>query len=232
MRATEPLPEGRDGLRDHTLLRHALFDLDNTLYDDPVHRDEMDDRIERFFQERLSLTPDAAHETRIRYRNAHGTALRGLILHHGTSPDEFLEYVHRGLPDRAIPPRPGAREAIEKSGLPASVFSNAPEDYVERMLRALGLSDLFTHVFGIASTGYVGKPQPEAYDRVLGALGLTGPDCLLMEDMLFNLGPAKARGMATVLLGTEPLSGDGKAWVDFQVSSFAELPDVFRKLGA
>jgi len=214
------------------LVRHALFDLDNTLYDDPRHRDEMDDRIERFFQERLSLDPGSAHETRVRYRNAYGTALRGLMIHHAMSPADFLEYVHQGLPVGPLRPRPGVREALRGSGMPASIFSNAPEEYVARMLEALGLSDLFPRVFGIASTGYVGKPNREAYDRVLSALGLAGADCLLVEDMVFNLGPAKACGMATVYLGADALSPERRAWVDFQISSFEELPVALEKLRA
>lgn len=212
------------------MLRHALFDLDNTLYDDPRHRDEMDDRIERFFQERLHLGADAAHETRVRYRNAYGTALRGLMIHHAVTPADFLDYVHRGLPSAGVHPRPGAREALERAGLPLSVFSNAPADYVGRMLGALGLSDLFGRVFDIASTGYVGKPNDEAYDRVLQALGLSGAECVLVEDMVFNLGPAKARGMATVFLGEAQLPPGQREWVDFQVSTFRELTDVFGRL--
>lgn len=212
------------------MVRYALFDLDNTLYDDPRHRDEMDDRIERFFQERLSLAPEAAHETRVRYRNAYGTALRGLMIHHGTTPADFLEYVHHGLPSNAVRPHPGTRGILEAVGLPLSIFSNAPADYVGRMLAALGLSDLFERVFDIASTNYVGKPNAAAYDHVLGALGLQGAECLLMEDMVFNLGPAKACGMTTVYLGKDELPGERKGWVDFQVSSFDELPGVFARL--
>ncbi len=209
---------------------HALFDLDNTLYDHPPHRDEMDRRIELFFQEKLELDPDAAHALRVKYRETYGTALRGLIVHHQTVPGEFLDYVHRGLPRHQVKPWPCAKEVLRDLGVPCSIFSNAPEDYVERMLDAMDLSGYFTRVFGIAATGYIGKPAPRAYRKVLEALSLQGPDCLFVEDQIRNLGPAKALGMTTVFLGEGDVPPGFRTDVDYSIRAFKELKEVFRKI--
>jgi putative hydrolase of the HAD superfamily len=212
------------------LIRHALFDLDNTLYENPRHRDEMDNRIELFFQKRLSLEPSWAHALRVQYRTQYGTALRGLMIHHQVDPNEFLDHVHRGLPLEPLDSPPDARRILSLLACPRSIFSNAPGDYAARMLEVLGLGDLFSNIYGIDATAYIGKPDPEAYAFVLSSLGASGQDCLFVEDTPANLAPAKALGMTTVYLGPAQQARGREKDIDHQVERFAELSDVFISL--
>ena len=74
-----------------------VFDLDNTLY--PRHTNlyelqQVDVRIRDYVQRLLKLPPDEAHRLQKDYYRRYGTTLRGLIVEHGISPDDFLEYVH------------------------------------------------------------------------------------------------------------------------------------------
>jgi putative hydrolase of the HAD superfamily len=43
------------------------------------------------------------------------------------------------------------------------------------------------------------KPDPRMYELALERIGLAGPECVFVDDLEFNLGPAEQLGMATVL---------------------------------
>jgi pyrimidine 5'-nucleotidase len=75
--------------------RFLLCDLDDTLY--PTHQGVMKavgERINRYLIERLDVPPDAAPEIRRYYHDRYGTSMRGLMLHYGIRPDDYLDYVH------------------------------------------------------------------------------------------------------------------------------------------
>ncbi|MEW1721616.1 MULTISPECIES: HAD family phosphatase [unclassified Streptomyces] len=50
----------------------------------------------------------------------------------------------------------------------------------------------------------VRKPSPVIYQRALDALGLTGPECVFVDDREVNLPPAEALGIRTVHHTTDP----------------------------
>ncbi|NJP65764.1 HAD-IA family hydrolase [Streptomyces sp. ventii] len=55
----------------------------------------------------------------------------------------------------------------------------------------------------------VRKPAPEIYRRTLDALGLTGPQCVFVDDRAGNLPPAEALGIRTVHHTTDPVATAG-----------------------
>lgn len=68
-------------------LTPLIFDLDNTRH--PPRRgvvERVDARISHFMIDRLGMTPALAGTLRARYRDAHGTTLNGLMLHHEVAP--------------------------------------------------------------------------------------------------------------------------------------------------
>jgi epoxide hydrolase-like predicted phosphatase len=61
--------------------------------------------------------------------------------------------------------------------------------------------DLMTELFdGVVISGEVGmrKPAPEMYTRGAERIGVDPPDCVYVDDLEFNLEPAKELGMAVV----------------------------------
>jgi epoxide hydrolase-like predicted phosphatase len=54
---------------------------------------------------------------------------------------------------------------------------------------------------GVVISGVVGirKPAPEIYAMGAEAIGLPPSQCVFVDDLGFNLEPAKAMGMATIL---------------------------------
>src|SRR3546814_14703276 len=72
-----------------------IFDLDNTLY--PAHCNlfaQVNERIQAYICRFLGVMPEEARTLQKRYFLEHGTTLNGLMLNHGMSPEDFLDYVH------------------------------------------------------------------------------------------------------------------------------------------
>ena len=53
---------------------------------------------------------------------------------------------------------------------------------------------------GVVISGEVGvrKPTPEIYERGARSIGLAPTQCVFVDDLTFNLDPARELGMATV----------------------------------
>jgi putative hydrolase of the HAD superfamily len=72
---------------------------------------------------------------------------------------------------------------------------------------------------------YQNKPRPEAYRCVLDILGAKPEECLLVEDSVRNLKPAKELGIVTVLV-----NGSRKDCVDFAIDNVTQVGEVFRRV--
>ena len=208
------------------MLRYVLFDLDETLYpkESGLMR-EISRRMSRFMEERLGLEPDLVSQLRRQYYQHYGTTMRGLMIHHGVAPEEFLAYVHDIPLEEYLGPDGALDAALRKIELEKVIFTNSSAEHARRVLGVLGVARHFSRIIDIRALGYVGKPNPEAYRRALDILGAEGRECLIVDDNLRNLAPAKELGMVTVLVGSE--TGEG---ADFAIAQVAEIGQVVRRL--
>jgi putative hydrolase of the HAD superfamily len=89
----------------------------------------------------------------------------------------------------------GAVKAARDAGVRTGLISNSWG--VERYPKDL-MDELFD---GVVISGIVGirKPTPEIYSMGAEAVGLPPGDCVYVDDLGFNLKPAKELGMATIL---------------------------------
>jgi len=89
----------------------------------------------------------------------------------------------------------GAVKAARDAGIRTGLISNSWG--VDRYPRQL-MDELFD---GVVISGVVGirKPAPEIYAMGAQAVGLAPDECVFVDDLGFNLKPAKELGMATVL---------------------------------
>jgi putative hydrolase of the HAD superfamily len=81
------------------------------------------------------------------------------------------------------------------------VFTNADAGHAGRVLTHLGLGALFDAVFHIGSAGFIPKPDPEAFRRLVASHAIEPRTTTFFEDRPLNLEPAAALGMTTVLVG-------------------------------
>jgi putative hydrolase of the HAD superfamily len=190
---------GRD-LRQFAPVTAWVFDLDNTLY--PRHTNiyaQVDGRIRDYVQRLLKLAPDEAQALQKEYYRRYGTTLRGLILEHGITPDDFLEYVH-DIDHSPVEPDPRLAAAI--AALPGRKFilTKGSRKHAEKIAGRLGVTDHFEDIFDIVWSELMPKPHRQVYDRLIKATGVKPRGAAMFEDLSRNLEVPHALGMATVLV--------------------------------
>ena len=179
-------------------IRDWIFDLDNCLY--PASSglfDLIDQRMAAYIQRLLDCPPEEAKRVQKAHFHQHGTTLAGLMKEHEIDPHDFLTDVHdvpldRVQPDdrlsRLLPLLPGRR----------FVFTNGDAPYARRVLERIGVGEHFDDLHDIHASGYRAKPDPHGYELLCERFGIDPGEALLVDDMVQNLGPAKALGMTTI----------------------------------
>jgi putative hydrolase of the HAD superfamily len=213
------------------MIRTILFDLDETLYPPRAGiMGQIRDQILEYICTRLRLPAEEADVLRRDYLHTYGTTMRGLQINHQIDPDEYLRYVH----DIALQEYLQANRELDAvlAALPQQkvVFTNASREHAERVLGLLGVRRHFARIVDVRDMEYESKPQPAAYQRICDLLGVRPEECLIVEDNVRNLQPAKALGMTTVLVRDGHLGpGDG---VDFAINRIEEIGSVLEQIAS
>ena len=188
-----------------------------------------------------------------KYYTEYGLAIEGLVRHHKIDPLEYNKKVDDALPlDGLITSDPNLREVLEdmdKRKVKLWLFTNAHVTHATRVVKLLGIDDLFE---GMTFCDYtqsklVCKPHKEMFDKAeLEAGAASVNDCFFVgefislpipiswkdlcgisDDSYLNCRHAHARGWTTVHLlepeDPEPATKAGK----YQVRSLEELRDIF-----
>jgi putative hydrolase of the HAD superfamily len=178
-----------------------LFDLDNTLYPPECEvMALMSGRMTAFVARRTGLERDQAYALQMQYLHEHGTTLAGLMAHHGVDPVEFFNEVHDVSLD-CLAPDDELDAGLARLPGRRLVFTNADEAHAVRVLDRLGIADRFEAIFHVALSGYVPKPHPDSFSRMVAAHGVDPAAAAFFEDSERNLEPAAALGMTTILVG-------------------------------
>lgn len=212
-------------------LTDLLFDLDETLYprESGLMR-AINDRISLYMLERMGMEPGLVARLRPEYFRQYGTTMRGLSIHYNLDCDDYLAFVHDVAVESYIKPDSELDAALARIPWRMSIFTNASEAHARRVLAALGVSRRFGHIFDVAAVDYQGKPAASAYLKVLGVLSASADECVMADDSMSNLAPAKDLGMATVLVDDRrrgPVSG-----ADMVVARAAQVADLVAELQA
>jgi putative hydrolase of the HAD superfamily len=213
------------------MIRYILFDLDDTLYPRGSGiMDHLRHLILRYIETHLGLPTEQAEELRIAYFRDYGTTMRGLQIHHQIDTDEFLDYVHDIPIERYIEPNPLLDRVLASLPQEKVVFTNASREHAERVLQLLGIQERIARIVDVREVDFESKPQAGAYRRICQLLAVSPEECILVEDNVRNLIPAKELGMVTVLVLDGRPEG-GKA-VDFQVRRVEDIGKVMAKLAS
>jgi putative hydrolase of the HAD superfamily len=183
------------------MTRILLFDLDETLY--PPETGVMDRfraRVQHYLCARLRLPAAEADALRRSYLQEYGTTLRGLQIHHRIDSEEYLRYVHDIPLQEFLHANPELDAALAAIPLAKVIFTNASREHAERVLALLAIRHHFARIVDVRDVEYESKPQLAAYERACGLLGVEPRDCVIVEDNVRNLRPAKALGMTTILV--------------------------------
>jgi len=183
-----------------------VFDMDDTLYPrDQGLMELVQARINAYVVEAVGLDPDSARVLQRQFLDEHGTTLAGLMANYTIEPEHFLHDVH-DVPMDALEPNPALRDQLLRLPGRRFVFTNGAREYAGRVLERLGVTGCFDGVFAIEDADLTPKPEPSTFRRMIRTFGFEPRSAVFFEDTPRNLEPAKALGMATVLIG----DGHGK----------------------
>ena len=186
-----------------------LFDVDNTLYDAHCGVEvEMGRRMTLFVSSHLGVSIEEATRQRKKNFLEYGTTLRWLQVCHGLKDcDAFMEQVHPENIDAFLNESPQLRQMLEKIPCRLEILTNGPEFHARRVLTALGINDLFPHIYALEWLGFEGKPYASAYRKVLSHMGENAESILFLDDKEVNLEAFAQLGGKGMLVGPEKGSG-------------------------
>ncbi len=202
---TGPLPDRPGTDPDDDLSRFAdidawVFDLDDTLYAmSPDLAAMFDSRMREFIAREIGVSDEAASLLQHDLFRRHGATARGLMIEHGISPDDFLDYVH-DVDHASVTPDPELARAI--AGLPGRrfVLTNSPLSHAKRVIEKLGANGHFADIFDFTRAGHHAKPSAEVYATLIAETGIAPERTAMFEDMARNLAVPQRLGMTTVLV--------------------------------
>ena len=175
-----------------------VFDLDNTLY--PAESgifSQINARMCGYIERELGLSLDEAKQLQKEYFYRYGAALRGLMIHHGSDPLDFLDYVH-DIDFSSVSAAPSLARAVSRLPGRKFIFTNGVAPYADKLLELLGLREVFSGIFDIILADYRPKPDPQTYRQLLQQYDIEPSRSIFFEDIPRNLAPAADLGMTTV----------------------------------
>lgn len=215
-----------------------FFDIDNCLYskNKKVH-DHMTELIDQYFIKHLELSQEDAFKLHQEYYKNYGLAIEGLVRHHKIDPLDYNKQVDDAIPlEDILKPDPELRKLlldIDKSKVKMWLFTNAYVTHGKRVVRLLGVDDLFE---GITFCDYgaekiICKPYVEMYENAMREAGAgEWKDCYFVDDSFINCQKAEELGWNTVhLLEGGPSASTSKPCKQ-QIHSIQELRNIFPQL--
>ena len=202
-----------------------IFDLDDTLHNASAHIfPVMNQSMTQYIMDHLNLNEDEAHQLRKHYWRVYGATLKGLVRHHNTNPNHFLEETHQleNLHDMVIQVK-RLRQMLDTLKGRKLVFTNAPRSYALRVLDILDIEDAFECIFSVESTKFHAKPSVRGFQQLLKTLKVKPSDCIMLEDNLPALMAAKRLGMRTIWVSKKLHK---PSFVDYRLSSLLALTHI------
>lgn len=201
-----------------------FIDLDDTLYPSTSGIWEaIGDRMEHYMIEKLAIPAGSAKVERERLFHTHGTTMRGLVAEYQIDDVDFLEYVHDIPIDQYLSEDILLRKTLMQYPQRKVIFTNADTGHAGRVLKTLGIGDLFSQIIDIRDIKPWCKPQREAFSIAMKLAGIDDPSsCVMIDDALRNLVTAHELGLFTIHVG----SASQMEPVDAAIQTLVDLPEV------
>lgn len=185
----------------------------------------------------LELQPEDARQLHAKYYKDYGLAISGLVKYHKIDPMAYNREVDDALPlDDVIKPDPQLRRLlgdIDRSKVKLWLFTNAHITHARRVVRLLGVGDMFE---GVTYCDYsrqplLAKPHVEMFEKAERDSGAAGSkDCYFVDDSLLNCQHAFARGWTVVHKLEEGDEEPKTQGASYHVKDLQELRGLFPHL--
>ena len=138
--------------------------------------------IDQYFVKHLELSQEDAYKLHMEYFRTYGLAIEGLVRHHKIDPLEYNRQVDDALPlESIIFPDPELRKLLEdmdRTKVKLWLFTNAYVTHGKRVVRLLGIEDLFEGMTycDYAEPVMLCKPHPKMFAKAMSQAGVTDYD--------------------------------------------------------
>lgn len=198
-------------------MKIVLLDVDDTLYPKGTGPfPHVSRKIDSYVMSWCRIELEKARRLRKEYISVYGSTLGGLMQHHGVDPDDYLRDVHDVPVEGLLSADKRLRKTLKDLPYELIVFSNGSVDYINRVLGALEISDLFSDLFTIEYMDFIPKPRPYPYQKVMELYGKTPGECVVVDDRVANIHTAVDMGMEAVLVGE-----------DIPLPRASTIPDIY-----
>ena len=193
-----------------------IFDFDNTLFSSGMEIFPLiNEKMTQYIEHHLCVERSEANRLRKLYWDRYGATLTGLVRHHAVDSKDFLKKTHDiGELDSFASRSSRLIRLFRQLSGKKIVFSNSPAEYLEQMLRLLGIRHFLSEAFSIEATNMNPKPSMIGYRKLLKTHRLEASRCVMVEDSLSNLFSARRLGMKTIWVTPELHQPN---WVDARV---------------
>ena len=193
-----------------------IFDFDNTLFSSGMEIFPLiNEKMTQYIEHHLCVERSEANRLRKLYWDRYGATLTGLVRHHAVDSKDFLKKTHDiGELDSFASRSSRLIRLFRQLSGKKIVFSNSPAEYLEQMLRLLGIRHFLYEAFSIEATNMNPKPSMIGYRKLLKTHRLEASRCVMVEDSLSNLFSARRLGMKTIWVTPELHQPN---WVDARV---------------
>jgi putative hydrolase of the HAD superfamily len=184
------------------VIKHILFDLDNTLYSKKSGiQEEIVRRMINFVSDYLKISFKEAEQLRKTDSPKYGTTLKWLIEEYQfKNIENFLESVHPKNLDEYIHPDIELQNILNSINIPKSIFTNSPREHANRVLTQLKIKHCFNHMYDIRYHQFQGKPYLTSYQRIIKNLNIEPKFILFIDDNLSYILPFEKLGGNILLL--------------------------------
>ena len=197
----------------------VIWDLDNTLYRiTPEFADRLDLAMAEALVKDLGVkmsVPDCkalVKESYKVYRDGGEVFYRD----YGISPKDLFEHYFNRKPVYLIEPYEGLAEKLKKIPFEQYVFTASNRYASEKILKQIGLYEMFKDRFySVEDFGvYKKNESADVYRMYCEKIGYDPHDCTFVDDSYSNLEFAKETGMLTVRIYYKDNSAKDKTYID------------------
>lgn len=180
--------------------KHIIFDLDDTLYKSSRMHDGVRDRIISFVANFFNVSFEEAIELRKRNLKNYATTIDWLSHEGLENIDAFFSSVHPESESDELDRDENLRPLLESINIPKSILTNSPREHASRVLKKLGVEDLFENITDIRECGLRGKPYADSYLNAVKKSGCKIAEVIFLDDLnKYAEGFAMIGGVAVVV---------------------------------
>lgn len=140
----------------------------------------------------------------------------------------FRELKNSYILEHGIPQIEGVYEtvtALKEKGYTLAVASSSPQDYIEIIIKQIGLFDCFDLLFSAERVSRP-KPAPDVFLAAAAALNVAPEECLVIEDSANGSKAAKAANMTCYGFANPDSGNQDLSAADQLFYSFKEFPAI------